>query len=231
LKQKFCTYCGSELSEKADVCMNCGRYVKKSNNQTVINNQNQKHGLSGCVIALIVVGIVFLFFSAILIIGLKFAYNFVESKKYEEIIDEAYIFGTIGDTLTTGDFRFTLKEANVYDTLGEDIYINTPSEGKEYLVFFFEVENISDESSYLNSLYFKGYQDDYLVDQTFILQDFEGYKYLEGNIDKNEKILGYLVYEVDEGFQTFDLDYDEMFTSNPKIRFEIKCPSCINNVV
>ena len=40
--EKFCSNCGSELKENADVCLNCGRMIKKDNNlNQLYNNYTQ----------------------------------------------------------------------------------------------------------------------------------------------------------------------------------------------
>ena len=42
---KFCQYCGKELSEGQDVCLGCGKAVNRTNSQTVVtvNPNKVKH--------------------------------------------------------------------------------------------------------------------------------------------------------------------------------------------
>ncbi|MBQ1230491.1 MAG: hypothetical protein IIX80_05585, partial [Clostridia bacterium] len=61
--------------------------------------------------------------------------------------------------LENDDFRITFNDALMYSSISNGTFTNTPSVGKEYLVFFFEAENLSDKSIYLSNYSFDGYVD------------------------------------------------------------------------
>ena len=71
--------------------------------------------------------------------------------------------GTIGDTLSSNDVKITLTDALIYSRIEGEAFTDTPAEGKEYLVFFFNVENIDDENNFVSIHNFTGYVDDTLV--------------------------------------------------------------------
>ena len=157
---KFCSNCGKELNDNADICLNCGVLVNKKESKIISNNNvnnSKKKGLPTWAIVLIVLGCVILIPLIIIILVGIFAFNVLEESVIEEkdgyfdkIKDSIYDYtenyevideGTIGDSLEIDGVRFTLSEALKYDSIGD----NTPVEGNEYLVFFFDVENTSSE--------------------------------------------------------------------------------------
>lgn len=69
---KFCTNCGAELNDDQDICVKCGKMVKKSNNNAS-NEKKNNMATTGFVIALVsliinfggIVGLLATIFSAI----------------------------------------------------------------------------------------------------------------------------------------------------------------------
>ena len=55
---KYCSNCGNELKENADVCLGCGRLINKENNIQQYNNYKPKEPGKGMSIAGMVLGIV-----------------------------------------------------------------------------------------------------------------------------------------------------------------------------
>ena len=119
-----------------------------------------------------------------------------------EVIDE----GTIGDTLEIDGVRFTLSEALKYDSIGD----NSPVDGKEYLVLFFDVENISNEDKLVTYLNFSGLVDDERIMTTFIFGDIDGITNLNKNLEVGEITKGYVAFEVDKNWEDFDLSYRKL---------------------
>lgn len=224
---KFCTNCGNELPENAGFCVNCGKMVEGNNTNNNINNkkkQEKKKGLPTWAIILIVVGCVviipFIAFCVLAAAGFKYLKN--NDIKIENYIDD-YVDdvitskGTVGDTLKGDDFRITLKSATKYDTIGEGSLAKTPAEGKEYLVFLLEVENISDDEEYISDMDFNGYVDNNLVSNLITFSDVDGQKALSGTLASGKKTDGYIAYEIDKNWKEFELHYKEGYNGNKMI--------------
>lgn len=219
-QKKFCTNCGSELSLDADVCLKCGKKVDNSNSGNN-NGKKKKKGLPVWAIVLIVlgsIGVVAIVGTVVLSGILYHSYN----KKINDAIndeiknenidnyDDIVDTGTIGDTLSNDEFRITLENALVYDYIPGEYINDEPDQGNEYLVLFFDVTNISDESEYFNSYYVDGYADGYQVDvESFLYNDPEGYESLTGSIAPGKSKKGYVAFQVDADFQTFEFIYGD----------------------
>ena len=120
---------------------------------------------------------------------------------------ESTLYGTIDDTLTDGSLKLTLTNAYIYDSIGEGYSVNTPAEGKEYLVLFFDVENISTESEYVSHYDFDGYVDDVACDVRSIFGDIEGIKDLSTNLAPGKKAQGFVAFEVNKDWKDFEIHY------------------------
>ena len=79
---KYCSNCGKELKEGADICLNCGKLV---NNQQK-KNKNIEKGLS---IASLVLGIISILWTFIMILGYEQA---IETIKVEYYYNETIIY-------------------------------------------------------------------------------------------------------------------------------------------
>lgn len=107
--------------------------------------------------------------------------------------------------------KLTFEKAKQYDEIEvSEYYTEKPEEGKKYLVLFFEAENISGENQYVNYLYFKAYADNTETDMKVLLGDVEGNKWFTGSLDSGKKMNGYLAYEVDPDWKSFELKYQEI---------------------
>lgn len=76
---KFCTNCGAELTDEQDICVKCGKMVKKSNNSS--NENKNTMAITGFVIAIVSLilnfgGLVGLAATIVSGIGLSKAKNF-----------------------------------------------------------------------------------------------------------------------------------------------------------
>lgn len=217
---KFCTNCGSELPENAAMCVKCGTMVNGSGN----NKGNKKKGLPVWAIVLIVVGCVIILPILVLvvigIIGINYAEkNDVDIKDYVDNLVTAR--GTIGDTLTDNELKITLNNALTYSEI-EGVLSGTPDGGKEYLVFFFTVENIGDEDTYISTYDFDGYVDDTAIDESVILGKIDGYDEIGGNLAVGKKANGYLAFEVNTNWKKFDVHYkNDYLDSSDSMVFEV----------
>lgn len=219
---KFCTNCGKELDENAALCLNCGVLVEKN---TTKDKKEKKKGLPTWTIVLIIVGSILLIPLIFIILIGVFTYKIVDNtmNNIDEYIEETVIQnGSVGDTLTTDEFKIKLHDTKTYQSIGsgENLYI--PIEGKEYLVFLLEVENISNNNEYISKYDFNGYADGYEVELTYLYNDLEelkieGLSELNANLPPNKKTRGYLAFEVDTSWQEFEIHYEDWFESNELI--------------
>lgn len=236
---KFCTNCGKELDENAAMCLNCGKIVgdtsnlnttTTTNNSTNSNGKQKKKGLPGWAIALIVIGCVILIPIIILIVLGIIGYNVIKDKEgsIKDYIEDNLPYenrtltGTIGDTLKADDLKVTLNSALMYSSIPDEYFPVTPAEGKEFLVFTFDVENISDESVYISSSDFDGYVDGYSVSSKYIFTDINGTEELAVNLSPGMKAKGYVAYEIDTTWKSFEVHYEEFDFDDDNVKLVFK---------
>jgi len=220
---KFCTNCGHQLEEGYNVCLNCGRLVNENNTINNGNTNKQKKKFPTWAIVLIVVGCVILIPIILLIVFGFIGYNVIKDSGvdiedyFEEILMQQ---GTIGDTLTSDDFRITLTDAFMYSSIEGEYRSDVPAEGKEYLVFFFNVENITTESEYISSYDFSGYVDGYAINRKYLYNDIDDVKELGVNLASGMKTDGFVAFEVDKTWKEFEIHYDG-FLSDSELVFKV----------
>lgn len=232
---KFCPNCGNEMVDEAAMCVKCGTMAggnntKKNNEGKPTASGEKKKGLPAWAIVLIVLGglgllvvIAIIVFTVIGINALKKVDPNEIKDKLNDYIEEntdSTLYGTIGDTLTDGSLNLTLTGAYTYDSIGEGYFVNTPAEGKEYLVLFFDIENISTESEYVSHYDFEGYVDDVACDITGILGDIEGISDLATDLAPSKKAQGFVAFEVNKDWKDFEIHY-EKFLGNKTLVFGV----------
>lgn len=218
---KFCANCGAEMANEAVVCVKCGAMVSGSANTNTNVNTNtngKKKGLPTWAIVLIIVGCVVLIPLIILLVLFIIGYNSLKNVDIDEIEDKVNDYikensgstktGTINDTLSDGEMKLTLTGAYMYDSIGEGYFVETPKEGKEYLLFFFDVENISNEEQYISYFDFDGYADDVSIDTTGIYREVDGTEQLSATVAVGKKAKGYIAFEVDKTWKDFEVHYN-----------------------
>ena len=229
---KFCPNCGSEMVDEAAMCVKCGTMVgenntNKNNEEKPTASGEKKKGLPAWAIVLIVLGglgllvvIAIIVFAVIGINALKKVDSNEIKDKLNDYIEEntdSTLYSTIGDTLTDGSLSLTLTGAYKYDSIGEGYFVNTPAEGKEYLVLFFDIENISDEDEFISYYDFDGYVDDVACDTTIIFNDVDGIKNLSANLASGKKAQGFVAFEVDKDWKDFEISYKQIFSDKSLI--------------
>lgn len=229
---KFCPNCGNEIVDEAAMCVKCGTMVgenntNKNNEEKSTASGEKKKGLPAWAIVLIVLGglgllvvIAIIVFAVIGINALKKVDSNEIKDKLNDYIEEntdSTLYGTIGDTLTDGSLSLTLTGAYKYDSIGEGYFVNTPAEGKEYLVLFFDIENISDEDEFISYYDFDGYVDDVACDTTIIFNDVDGIKNLSANLASGKKAQGFVAFEVDKDWKDFEISYKQIFSDKSLI--------------
>lgn len=222
---KFCTNCGNELAENAAICVNCGQVVSTGASESN-GGKKKKKGLPVWAIVLIVVGCVVLL-PIIIFVGIAvFAFNNIDDEtknNIDNIINEnnKVLTGTIGDTLTTDDYKLTLTSALMYSEIKGEYYTDTPASGKEYLVFYFNVENISDENEYISSYNFSGYVDDTAVSTKYLLNNINGVEELASDLAPGKKASGFVAFEVDTSWQDFEIHFAENSWEDTSMIFRV----------
>lgn len=141
------------------------------------------------------------------------AYSAVSSKvedvSSEVVSSEMEALPGVGMTVESDDWKISLLDAKQYKEIAmSSLYINTPDEGKEYLVLFFEAENISGKDDYFNYLYFESYVDDYNTNIEILMGEVDGYSTMTGDVAAGKKIKGYIAWEVSTDWQELEVTYN-----------------------
>lgn len=230
---KFCTNCGNQLDENASMCLKCGYTIGGISNPSSNNSSNsgkvKKEGLPTWAIVLIVVGCVMLIplvmIVAIVVFTIRTTSNIV-GDHIDNVDESEVIIGTVNDTLENDDLKITLNDALMYSSIGNGYYVDTPVDGKEYLVFFLEIENLDDENVYISSYDFDGYVDGYSVSSESFFDDIDGVEQLSSDLAPGMKVNGYVAFEIDTTwqnfeihFEKFDLDFED---ADDKFVFKVK---------
>lgn len=127
----------------------------------------------------------------------------------------------IGETSTGEDWEATLMWAKAFPSIVGDYYTDTPAEGKEYLVCFFEIKNISDSDSSFTAYNVNGYVDDVSADRVTIMNSPDWHKSLYGDVAAGRKLQGCIIWEVPKDWKTFSaLFNEELLFSNYTMEFE-----------
>ena len=221
---KFCTNCGKELPENAAICVNCGNMIGNNDN----NKKEKKKGLPTWAIVLIVFGCVVLIPIIIFAIFAAVGYKYIKDNdiNIKDYIEKSMIsYGTIGDTLTDYDTRITLTNALIYSNIGG---VNADIE-KEYLVFFFEVENVSDDSLYISNHNFNGFFDQKEVASIISSVEIEGYKPLGEVLSEGDITKGYVAYEIDSDWNNFSIHFRRNSFDYDSIIFDVYNEGDINS--
>ena len=132
---------------------------------------------------------------------------------------------TIGDYAENDTWKISFLDAKTYSEIkGETEYLTTSADdGKEYLVLFFEVENISDEDDYFNYYNITAYEDNYATNIEVLLGGApEGYDMLVGDVAAGRMLKGYLAWQVDADWEKFEMTYSaDLFNNSDRCDFII----------
>ena len=197
---KYCTNCGNKLPENAGMCVKCGKMIEEVKTK---NTNNKKKFPVWAIILIIFGSLLSLFIGLIVLFGV-----ILSSDEFDDVIDDFPDIieqrGTVGDTLYSEDYKITLNKVLKYDTIGEGDYALNAEDGKEYLLLFFEVENISSDTVIISSYNFNGYVDGYSVPYEYIPDRVEDMDMLSATLSPGMKTKGYIAYMVDKDWQDFE---------------------------
>lgn len=136
--------------------------------------------------------------------------------------DEGSTVAHVGESVSSKNWKITLQSAKTYDVIKSDYIENKPAEGMEYLVLFFEVENLTQKENFFNYLYVQSYIDSYTANLKLILGDVEGYEILSGNVAAGKKMKGCLVWEVGPNWEELELSYkNDLFSMEKDATFVV----------
>lgn len=97
----------------------------------------------------------------------------------------------VGDTVSGDKWSISLQSAKLFDEIKENEFLtDKPEEGKQFLVLFFEVENLSAEDEYFNYLNFENYVDGYNQALKVLFTKPDGYSALTGRRRRREEAEG-----------------------------------------
>lgn len=128
------------------------------------------------------------------------------------------VTASVGDVVTTKELSFEINKAftaKKIENPSNEFLTDTADDGKVFLVLELTVENISDEKQNISSYYFHTSVDDFSVDESLIVSDPDGLKYLSGTAMAGKKVKGYLAYEIDENWKKCEVAYTEMLKDDP----------------
>ena len=97
----------------------------------------------------------------------------------------------------------------------------TSNEENEYLTFFFNVLNVSDESRYISAYNFSGKVDSISTNYKAFDGEIDNVKELAKDLNNNEKTTGYIVYEVPKTWKSFVISYKENSFDKESISFTV----------
>lgn len=118
---------------------------------------------------------------------------------------------TVGDTVTADGWRVTLEKAIQSDQVGDNtLFQSKASEGKTFVVLFFEVENISNKNDFFNMFYHKSNVDGYSANNKTLLNEIDGYSDLAGDVDAGKKRRGFMAWEVSADWKEIEYSYEEL---------------------
>ncbi len=204
---KFCSKCGNEICDESVMCVKCG---------TMVSGNNKKGFPTWAIILIVVlytVIIPFIMFAVIAYVGFKY----FDVASMVNNVEHVVCHGGYGDILSDGVIDISLTDVSVYSNING----NSASGGMEYLVFFFDIENVSDDSFSISRHNFSGYVDEGRIDSIKLDVDINGYRPLETILDDGEGTFGYVVYEVDTDWKDFSIYYRSDALGFDSIVFDI----------
>ncbi len=129
----------------------------------------------------------------------------------------------VGDTVKGEKWSISLQSAKLFDEIKTNAYLSDkPAEGKQFLVLFFEVENVSAEDDYFNYLLFDSYVDGYSQSLKLLLSKPDDTDALTGDVAAGKKLKGYLAWEVSKDWKELETSYrDDVWSAEKTATFKV----------
>ncbi|WP_455501204.1 DUF4352 domain-containing protein [Gemmiger sp.] len=214
---KLCKHCKTEIPYDAKICPNCRKSQKPN----------------GCLIAILVVVVLFILVGAIgggsskndtASAGTASSTAQTDSAAVSQETEaaptpEPKTTYTVGETAEDKNIKVTLVSAE--QSTGSQFL--TPADGNVFVVLEFEIENDSDTDISVSSIAsFEAYCDDYSVNMNLAANVlYDNKNQLDGSVAAGKKMNGVIGYEVPADFKTLEVKFTPSFWSNRAITFEI----------
>lgn len=128
----------------------------------------------------------------------------------------------VGQMVTGDKWSISLLYAKTFSEVKSEYFSDTPSDGKSFLVLFFEVENVSNEDDYFNYFNIESYVDGYNTPIKLLLNDPDGIDVLTGDVAAGKKLKGHLAWEVSPGWKELEVSYkDNLWTGGKAATFRV----------
>lgn len=114
----------------------------------------------------------------------------------------------VGESITIGSFNVSFTSVEEYVD-NDEIKIDTPEDGKVFIVLRFSITNNGTDDETFNMFYEDSYCDGLAIDTT-ILFNCEGDS-IFGEIAAGRSRVGYIAYEVDEDWEYIEFMYEALF--------------------
>ncbi len=140
---------------------------------------------------------------------------------YSDSVYEKYVFDEnkkteSGSEIESENWNIKLLDVKRIDETGGTLS-QKAEDGNEFVIFFMEAKNVSDEDDYFNTLYFRSYVNGYLTNPSTLLSDIDGEKPIGGDVAKGKITKGYLAIKVQKGWESIELIYDDGVLSENRV--------------
>lgn len=147
-----------------------------------------------------------------------------ESKKEEEAteepIEQREATFSSEQAYSDADRAVTILGLKEYKKLKSDKFTDKASKGKKYLVLFLKVKNNLSEKDYFNTNYLTAKLDGKKIENTFLLNEPEGYPTIFTHIESGSSIGGFIVWEVPSSWKKLEISYTGW---QPSAGLSLKC--------
>lgn len=103
--------------------------------------------------------------------------------------------------------NYTILGLKEYSKIKTEKYLDKPKKGKKYLVLFLEIYNKNSETEYFNPYELCAQIDNKKIENSFLLNEPEGYATIFKNIESGERSAGFIVWEVPKNWKKLQVIY------------------------
>lgn len=133
--------------------------------------------------------------------------NNAVDKATEEPLEQKTATFSREQAYSDADREVSILGLKEYKTLKSDKYTDKATNGKKYLVLFLKVKNNLPEKDYFNVNYMTAKLDGKPIENTFLLNEPEGYPTIFENIESGSSIGGFVVWEVPKNWKKLEVSY------------------------